>query len=117
MTNREVAMEFLRRFCARDIDGLAPLLAGDLQFTGPFHRFGSSEAYLESLRDDPPEQSSYRVLSVTESADSVSVCYDYEKSNATITVAQLFTFENQKISALLLVFDGWPFGQQESAIG
>ena len=79
MSNREVAMEFLRCFCAGDVDGLASLLAEDFQSNGPFYNFSSAEEYLDSLRNDPPEQCGYRVLSLTEGGDSVSIYYDYEK--------------------------------------
>ncbi len=109
MENREVAMEFLRCFCAGDINGLVPLLAEDLQFTGPFHHCSSSDAYLDSLKNDPPEQCGYRVFSVMEGGDSVSIYYDYEKSDGALTIAQLFTFKNQKIGEILLVFDGRGF--------
>ena len=109
MNNREVAMEFLRCFCAGDVSGLVSLLAADLRFIGPFHQFSSSNAYLDCLKNDPPEKCGYRVLSVTESGDSVSVYYDYEKSDRAITIAQLFKFKNQKISEILLVFDGRGF--------
>ncbi len=109
MNNRDVTMEFLRCFCAGDINGLVPLLAEDLQFTGPFHHLSSSDAYLDSLKNDPPEKCGYRVLNVMESGDSVSIYYDYEKSDGAITIAQLFTFKNQKIREILLVFDGRGF--------
>jgi hypothetical protein len=109
MNNRDVAMEFLRCFCAGDINGLVPLLAEDLQFKGPFHQFSSSDAYLDSLKNDPLEKCGYRVLHVMESRDSVSIYYNYEKSDGAITIAQLFTFKNQKIREILLVFDGRRF--------
>ena len=109
MNKREVALEFLRCFCSGDIEGLVPLLAEDLQFRGPFFQFDSSNAYLRSLRDDPPERCGYRVLSVTEGENSVSIYYDYEKSDMTVTIAQLFTFKNDKINDILLVFDGTGF--------
>ncbi len=35
LTNREIALKFLGCFCAGDVNGLAPLLAEDLQFKGP----------------------------------------------------------------------------------
>ena len=105
MTHREVALEFLRRFCAGDVDGLTPLLAEDLRFAGPLYQFSSNDAYLETLRNDPPERCGYRVLSVTESDDSVSIYYDYEKRDGAITVSQLFKFRDDKIGELLLVFD------------
>ena len=110
MSNREMAMEFLKCFCAGDIDGLAPLLADDLRFKGPLHEFNLSGAYLQSLRDDPPDKCSYRVLSLTQAADHVSIYYDYEKDDGALTVAQLFGFANGKISEILLVFDSRGFG-------
>ena len=82
------------------------LLADDLQFSGRFHRFTSSAAYLDSLKHDPPEKSDYRVLSVMDDGDSVSVFYDYVKSEGAITVAQLCKFKDQNTSEILLVFDG-----------
>lgn len=44
MTHRDIASDFLRRFCAGDIDALAPLLSSDLEFIGPLHQFDSSNA-------------------------------------------------------------------------
>lgn len=107
--NRDVALQFLSSFCAGDVNALAPLLTEDLRFSGPFYQFNSSESYLEVLRDGPLEPSGYRLISVTDGENRVSVYYDYEKSDATITIAQLFTFRDQKISEILLVFDGRGF--------
>lgn len=106
MNHREIAEKFIACFCAGDIDGLATLLADDLRFTGPFFRFDSSNAYLDSLRNDPPEPGSYRLLSVTEDSDAVSVFYEYDKNGRPMTIAQLFGFRNGRISDILLVFDG-----------
>jgi len=106
MTNRDIALEFLRCFCAGNVAGLAPLLASNLRLRGPLYRFDSRDSYLDSLKNDPPERCTYQVLSVTESEDSVSIYYDYEKRDRTLTIAQLFRFENQRISNILLVFDG-----------
>ena len=109
MNNREMALDYLSRFCTGDVDGLAPLLAQKLQFKGPLFQFSSKNAYLRSLRDGPLAGCGYRVLSVTESDDSVSIYYDYEKSDQVITIAQLFRFDKGKITELLLVFDGRGF--------
>ena len=106
MNNREAALDFVKAFCAAEVDALAPLLADSLRFSGPFYQFNSAEAYLDVLRDGPLEPSSYRLISVTDGEDRVSVYYDYEKSDATTTIAQLFTFRDQKIIEILLVFDG-----------
>ena len=106
MTKREVVLEFLRCFCNGDIDALEPLLAEDLQFSGPFYCFESRDAYIKSLKDDPPKKFGYRLLSLAESGDDVCVFYDYEKSNQSITIAQLCRFKGRKIGEILLVFDG-----------
>ncbi len=109
MNNREMAETYLKCFCGGDIEGLEPLLGDDLRFKGPLHEFGSRSAYLRSLADDPPGRCSYRILSITESLDSVSIYYDYAKDSGALTVAQLFTFTNGKIGKILLVFDGRGF--------
>ncbi len=105
MTNREVAVEYLEHFCGGNVDGIASLLADDLDFKGPFHQFSSSVDYLQRLRDAPPAQVAYRVLGVTEGENSVSIYYDYQKERGALTVAQLFGFRDGKISSILLVFD------------
>jgi ketosteroid isomerase-like protein len=109
MTNREVAMEYLRYFCAGDIDGLAQLLAPDLFFTGTFHTYHSGAEYLESLRSDPPEKCGYQVLSVTENEESVAIFYEYQKPDKVMQIAQLFKIKNQQIHDILLIFDGRGF--------
>jgi hypothetical protein len=99
-------MEYLKRFCAGDIDGLEPLLAADLNFTGTFHTYHSASEYLDSLRRNPPEKCGYKVLSVTESEDSVAVFYEYQKTKQTVKLAQLFRITKQQIDDVVLVFDG-----------
>jgi len=36
MSQREQALEFVRRFAAGDVDGLEPLLSENLQLAGPY---------------------------------------------------------------------------------
>lgn len=105
MSRRDTVLAFLAHFCDGDVDRLEPLLAEDLQFFGPFYHFGSRYAYLQSLRDDPPEKCHLKVLSLTESGDDVCVFYDYEKAGQSITVAQLCRFNGDRIGEILLVFD------------
>ncbi len=98
-------MEYLAHFCAGNVDGVASLLAVDLDFKGPFHQFSLSADYVQSLRDAPPDQCAYHVLAVTEGENSVSIYYDYQKESGALTVAQLFGFTDGRISSMLLVFD------------
>ena len=109
MANREVALEFLSRFCQGDIESLAPLLTEDLRVSGPLFEGSSRREYLDRLRLDPPERSGFAVLSVTEAADNVSILYDYERLDRTLRVAQLFKFAAGRICELVLVFDTGAF--------
>lgn len=106
MKNREIALEYLRCFCNGDIEGLEPLLATDLVFSGTFHSFDSSEDYLSSMRSDPPEKCQYNILSITENPDSVALFYEYQKHGGPIQIAQLFRISGHQINEILLVFDG-----------
>ena len=106
MTNREVVMEYLRCFCDGDIDGLEPLLAANLCFTGTFHAYSSAIEYVDSLKDDPPEKCGCKVLSITENEHSVAVFYEYQKPDRAMQIAQLFKIKEEKIHEILLVFDG-----------
>lgn len=105
MTNREVVMEYLRCFCAGDVNGLESLLAENLYFKGTLHTYGSAKEYIETLKSDPPEECGYKVLSITESEQSVAVFYDYQKPDRVIQIAQLFKIEQEKIHEILLIFD------------
>ena len=62
MTNREIALLFLNRFCAGDIEGLVPLLTADLQFQGPLFEFDTADEYLSRLRNDPPGACDHDIL-------------------------------------------------------
>ncbi len=109
MTNRDVVEAYLRCFCGGDVDGMAPLLATDLSFTGTLHFYRSAAEYLDDLRRDPPEPSVCRFVSVAKSPDSVAVFYEYEKADRTMRIAQLFTLESRRIKRILSVFDGRGF--------
>jgi len=105
ISNRDIALEFLRCFCEGDISGLEPLLAPDLTFEGPMHAFESAAAYLHSLRQDPPVRCGYEVLGIAEDNELVAVFYDYRKPGKRMKLAQLFTIRQLQIHAILLVFD------------
>ncbi len=105
MNKRELALKFIERFCAGDVESLAPLLAADLRFRGPLLRCGSAKTYLKRLRADPPERCGYRVLDVTEEDSSVSVLWVYEKPVRAVTMAQVFRVRGGRIGEIVLVFE------------
>lgn len=106
MTNRELAISFVERFCDGDLEAIASLLADELRFRGPFHQFDSRDAYLSCLSDDPLPPSRSHILSVTEHDDHVAVFYEYQKKDGSVTIGQLFKCRDERIIETLLVFDG-----------
>ncbi len=105
MTHRDLALEFIRRFAAGDVDALTPLLSADLQVIGPYLHATSRAAYLEALRRDPPLPYSVRILSVEDDGDTVAVSYEYLKSEEELRIAQVFRFVDGRIGEMRLVFD------------
>ena len=95
MNRREVSLEFLRAFCAGDIESLNPLLTDDFRFEGPFHRSDSRSEYLRTLQEDPPED-----------GDDVCLFYEYSKPQGSVRIAQWNRFRGDKIAQMILVFDG-----------
>ena len=101
----EIAKEFISRFTTGNIEGLEELLQEDLYFKGPLLKCNTRTDYLDSLRDNPPNSSEFKILSVIESDDEVSIFYEYRKEEGYLTVAQLFRFKSKKIAEIILVFD------------
>lgn len=108
-SRRQAALEFIRRFCTGDVNGIYDLLAEDFQFTGPLLQCGSRKAYLESLRTAPPEPTPFRILSLIADAEQVAIFYEYLKADHPITIAQLFRFAGSKIGEIMVVFDARSF--------
>ncbi len=109
MNQREVALEFLNRFCSGNVEGLSPLLSEDLELRGPLFQLDSRTTYLNSLQEGGLEQCTFKVHSLTSGEDEVAVFYDYQKAGGTVTIGQLFGFDNDNIRRILLVFDTRPF--------
>jgi len=103
-TVREVALEFLSRFAAADVDGLAALLAEDLEVEGPYLHVLSRADYLEALRRDPPVPSEVSVVDVREVAAEVTLTYEYRKPGGTIEVVQGFRVADGLVQAVRLDF-------------
>ncbi len=106
MNNREIAIEYIKCFCAGETQGIESLFASDLNFVGTFNTYHSASEYLDSLRNDPPEKCKFNILSITEDENSVAIFYEYIKPDRTMQIAQLFRIKNNLIKDILLVFDG-----------
>ena len=106
MTRRDASLEFLRAFCAGDIESLGALLTEDFQFEGPFHRSDSRNAYLRCLKEDPPEEADFDVLRIFEDDEEVCLVYEYSKPQGSVLIAQWNRFRGDKIAEMTLIFDG-----------
>lgn len=104
MRHRERALEYVRCFAAGDVEGLGLVVAESLRFTGPYLRVDSKAAYLDALRDDPPEPCEVAILSVTAEEDRVVVFYELLKAGGKVTLAQWFRFGADGIHETRLVF-------------
>lgn len=105
MTNRDLALAFVRYFAAGDLGGLRTLLAPDLRFRGPLLRTNTADAYLDALASGPLQPAEARILHVGAGAEAVSVFYDYIRPAGLLTVAQLFRFQDGLIAETVVVFD------------
>lgn len=103
---RDVALAWLRAFCAGDVDAVAALLAPDVHFRGPLHRSDSAAEYVDSLRRDPPERCDCRIHAVIADGEDVAIFYDYLKPAGPVTIAQHFRIRDGLVAGTRLVFDG-----------
>lgn len=91
------------------VDGLENLLADDLDFEGPLFRFSTAKAYLDSLRESPPKDASYQIVSEYEDSDSACLIYRFTKPGIDTLMAQYFQVKDGKISKIRLIFDATAF--------
>ena len=92
-------------------DELEALLTPDLQFKGPFFQFESAIDYINSLKADPPLGFRYQTVKSYIDENSVCLIYEFTKSTIKTPMMQMFEFEKERISKILLVFDTAPFDQ------
>jgi len=81
------------------------LLAGDLNFDGPFHKSSTAKEYLDSLRENPPIDASYKMEETFECEKSVCLIYLFSKPGVITRMAQTFEIADGKICKIKLVFD------------
>lgn len=105
MEAREISVAFAEAFCSGDLERLASFLTADFQLRGPLFTFDSREAYLQSLREDPPERGGCRVLHATGNGEDAAVLYEYRKASSTVLVAQFSRLSGGLITEVRLVFD------------
>ena len=103
-TPREVALAFIERIAAAEVEALASLLAEDLEFRGPLLEADSSVDYLDALRHDPLEPGGFRVSEVDGAGDEVTVRWTYIKPDAALEIEQWFEVKDGRIRRTRLSF-------------
>ncbi|MEQ9216723.1 MAG: nuclear transport factor 2 family protein [Cyclobacteriaceae bacterium] len=84
MTPLELAKKYMQCvFKTGNLEELREILSDDLQFSGPFFNFDSADAYINSLREDPPKDFKYEIIKSY--SDDSSVCLVYQFSKPGIT--------------------------------
>ncbi len=110
MSPLELAHKYMEIFFSGgDIEELGHIFSKDFTFSGPFYEFDSAEAYLDSLRSDPPENFCYELIRSFENESSACLVYQFSKTGISTPMAQMFEVSNGKICKILLIFDTGPF--------
>lgn len=92
-------------FSGKNVEKLSNILAEDLTFEGPFHKFESADDYINSLRLDPPIGCEYRLIKSFEDESNACLVYQFFKPSICVLMAQVFETSNGKITRILLIFD------------
>ncbi len=106
----QLALKYMEVFYSGgDMQALRPLLAEDFSFSGPFYTFESAEAYIDSLKADPPKEFEYEIIRSWEDDSSACLIYQFSKPGVSTPMAQMFQVKEGRISKILLVFDTGAF--------
>ncbi len=102
----ELANKYMEVFYSGEsLDDLHQLFANEFSFKGPFYEFDTAEAYIESLKLNPPKDFNYKIIESYEKEESACLVYQFSKPGVSTLMAQMFEVTNEKISTILLVFD------------
>ncbi len=105
MSNRELAIQNLDGFSEGDLNKIKNVPSDGFEFNGPFYSGKTAADYIRTLESDPPDRSSYKIISIFERDDEVCIIYRFEKKGVSVDMAQLFKFDSGKISKSTLIFD------------
>jgi len=102
----ELANKYMEIFYSgNQIDDLRQLFSNDFSFKGPFYEFDTAEAYIESLKAEPPAGFEYSIYQSYENESSACLIYQFSKPGVSVLMAQQFEIKNGRISRIFLIFD------------
>lgn len=96
-------------FKTGDLEELRSILSDDLKFRGPFLNFDTADDYVNSLRNDPPEDFEYEIIKSYTDYLSVCLVYQFSKPGVSTKMTQTFESLGGKINRILLIFDSSAF--------
>ncbi len=102
MSDRQIALEFLRRLSAKRIDEAAHLMADGLQLVAPSERNAFSVG--EPRGEAKTQHSRHEVINVMEDEEGITVLYEYEGA-VSLMIAQWFRFQNHRIVETELIYE------------
>ena len=106
MSPLEIAKKYMESFYGEaPLDAMLPLLSENLIFKGPFVEFDTALEYFESLKENPPEGVSYKILNTFENENTVCMIYEFSKPGVITPMAQIFEVVDDKITNIRLIFD------------
>lgn len=82
MSNRGLAIQYLDGFSEGDLNKIEKVWSDGFRFNGPFYPGKSAADYIRALESDPPDRSSYKIISIFERDDEVCIIYKFEKKGA-----------------------------------
>ena len=109
----EIALRYMEVFFSGgQVEALRPLMADDFRFEGPFYTYDSADAYLDALKEDPPEGFAYEVRHAFENDASACLVFTFSKPGIQTPMAQVFEIEHDRISKIILIFDTGAFADR-----
>lgn len=102
----ELAHRYLKAFIGElPLDDMRLVLSKDLVFEGPFISCSNASDYIDSLKKNPLENASFRILDEFENENSACILYELVKPEVILPIAQWFKSENGKIVEIRVIFD------------
>jgi hypothetical protein len=106
MTALELAQKYMHvLFSEGDVEELRNFFSSDFTFRGPCYEFDSADAYINSLKSDPPRDWQYRMIRSFQDESSACLIYQFSKPGVCTPMAQVFELRKDKIGKILLIYD------------
>ena len=106
MSPLELAIKYMEIFFSgKDIERLNDIFHEDFRFNGPLYKFNSADDYINSVKNDPPSEFSYKIIKSFHNTTSACLIYEFRKPGLSTIMTQLFEIRKNKIYQIQLIFD------------